>query len=153
MENELRSSFVLILHCNGIQTWGLLDMTPRCGVNERWCSLHCFQYNAMYQTPKGNEVHRPPHANKLHIDLGTSSIAICNFWIWTQVWNVLNPITAPVCRHKLTSRRWCWLLLPDGVRFHLHQASGYDPCHPVKLLSGLLIFFYFFVHYLKTIMK
>lgn len=75
--------------------------------NERWCSLHCFQYNAMYQTAKGYEVYEASPSQQITYWFRNGSIAICNFWIWMQIWNVIKSDSSDkrlllyVCRHKL----------------------------------------------------
>jgi len=105
-----------------------------CIKNEIWRSLHCFQYNAMYQTAKGYGVYRLLQANKLHIDSENGSIAICNFWIWMQIWNVLNLITARKLPQLLPSgvsltSSCCQLLLPATFVLYLKHGIVWYACY------------------------
>ena len=86
--------------------------------NERWCSLHCFQYNAMYQTAKGYEVCEASPSQQITYWFRNGSIAICNFWNfecrYEASWSVIAA-TNGCCRHKLNPDGFMLYLKHDGL--------------------------------------
>lgn len=94
-----------------------------CSKNERWCSLHCFQYNAMYQTAKGYGVYKASPSQQITYWLRKQ----LNSHLWFLNWNADmkraksdngDELLLLSAEMSLTSR-CCWLSLPAGFILYL----------------------------------
>lgn len=131
-----RSLYTLILPCRGVTEVRntAYDNLYR-SQNERWCSLHCFQYNAMYQTAKGYEVYEASPSQQITYWFRNGSIAICNFLNfecrYEASWNLITA-TSGCCRHKLNPDGFMLYLKRDGLMVLLLRLLTRDMNYSIK---------------------
>lgn len=110
-QGESFCTLILCLTATGKKVSNAASDNLYCSKNERWCSLHCLQYNAMYQTAEGYEVCNASPSRQITYWFANGSIATAIFEFGCRYETKLNLITA-------TNGCRCGPNLPAAICFH-----------------------------------